>query len=227
MNIKLTIIREIYKIINDYDNILKKGKEDIKLYEEKNNAEILKKFFKKAFTHIYLGEIITKINMKSKGSKEHIFRLEDGTGHLVYLNGSITNKPKKDFDLSKIIKVKIGIETQNAIRKLNIVNLGIKNKNKPYKFISFILNVNKKKEMKSLDLVFDNTNSARKWFYGLYYFFQREKMPYKICSCTKYVLKKIKSKMMNKLKMDMSEINKISFAKCSNRYFKSKFDMKI
>ena len=224
---KLTIIREIYKIINDYDNILKKGKKDIKLYEEKNNSEILKKFFKKAFTHIYLGEIITKINMKSKGSKEHIFRLEDGTGHLVYLNGSITNKPKKDFDLSKIIKVKIGIETQNAIRKLNIVNLGIKNKNKPYKFISFILNVNKKKEMKSLDLVFDNTNSARKWFYGLYYFFQREKMPYKICSCTKYVLKKIKSKMMNKLKMDMSEINKISFAKCSNRYFKSKFDMKI
>ena len=224
---KLSIIREIYKIINDYDNILKKGKKDIKLYEEKNNSEILKKFFKKAFTHIYLGEIITKINMKSKGSKEHIFRLEDGTGHLVYLNGSITNKPKKDFDLSKIIKVKIGIETQNAIRKLNIVNLGIKNKNKPYKFISFILNVNKKKEMKSLDLVFDNTNSARKWFYGLYYFFQREKMPYKICSCTKYVLKKIKSKMMNKLKMDMSEINKISFAKCSNRYFKSKSDMKI
>jgi hypothetical protein len=129
--------------------------------------------------------------------------------------------------IGKIIKVKIGIETQNAIRKLNIVNLGIKNKNKPYKFISFILNVNKKKEMKSLDLVFDNTNSARKWFYGLYYFFQREKMPYKICSCTKYVLKKIKSKMMNKLKMDMSEINKISFAKCSNRYFKSKSDMKI
>ena len=99
---KLSIIKEIYKIINNYDNILKKGKEDIKLYEEKNNLKILKKFFNKAFMHIYLGEIITKINMKSKGSKEHIFRLEDGIGHLVYLNGSMVNKPKKDFDLSKI-----------------------------------------------------------------------------------------------------------------------------
>jgi surface protein len=217
---KLAIIKEIYKIINNYDNILKKGKEDIKLYEEKNNAEILKKFFKKAFTHIYIGELITKINMKSKGSKDHIFRLENATGHLLYLDGSIANKPKKDFDLSKIIKIKVGIETQNAIQKLNIVNLGIKNKNKPYKFISFILSANKKKEMKSLDLVFDNTNSARKWFYGLYYFFQREKMPYKICSCTKYVLKKIKSKMMNKKKIDMSQINEITFAKCLIDYFK-------
>ena len=218
---KLSIIKEIYKIINSYDNNLKKSKEDIRLYEEKKTTEMLKIFFEKAFNHIYNGESITKINMKSKGSKAHIFRLENATGHLLYLNGSIYKAPKKEFDLNRIIKMKIGMETKNVIEKLNIVKLASKNKNKPYRFISFILSVNnKKKETKSLDLVFNKTKSALKWFYGLFYFFKRENMSYKICSCTNYILKRIKSKMMYKLKINMSKMNENSFANCIIRYFK-------
>ena len=61
--------------------------------------------------------------------------------------------------------------------------------------------------------------SAKKWFYGLYYYFVISKRTYKICSCTNYLLFRIKSKMINKMNLDNEKIKDKSFAYYIKKYF--------
>ena len=118
----------------------------------------------------------------------------------------------KQWELKSIIY------TLNVKKKLNILEITSKNKNYPYRFLSFIFDSNK--NGLTLDLVFKRSENAKMWFYGLYRYFEISQRPYKICSCTNYILFKIKCKALKKLNFDLNEIKKkkFSFAKCIRKY---------
>ena len=195
-------------------------KEQIKPKNTKKISNVVKNdFLEEAYTYIYNGEIIDKINFKTMGTKEHYFQIENKTDKLQYFLTRKAKKPKKEFDFDAIIKVKVGIYTLNVKKKLNIIDITKKNKDYPYRFMSFIFDNNKSGP--TLDLVFKKSFRAKKWFYGLYKYFEISQRPYKICSCTNYILFRIKCKVFKKLNLDMNEMKKkkFSLAKCIMKYF--------
>ena len=165
----------------------------------KNIPDNLDNFFGTAYSHICQGENITKINFKKKGSIIYFYQIDVEHGQLNYYVQNKLNKPKGHFDLNKIKKIKIGIKTNNVINKLDSIKLSKKNINQPYKFMSVIIIDDKKKE-KTIDLVFETTKNAKYWFYGMYYYYVYVKIkPEKIYSCTKFILDRVKSKIISKL----------------------------
>ena len=195
-------------------------KEQIKPKNTKKISSGVKNdFLEEAYTYIYNGEIIDKINFKTMGTKDHYFQIENKTDKLQYFLTRKAKKPKKEFDFDAIIKVKVGIYTLNVKKKLNIIDITKKNKDYPYRFMSFIFDNNKSGP--TLDLVFKKSFRAKKWFYGLYKYFEISERPYKICSCTNYILFRIKCKVFKKLNLDMNEMKKkkFSLAKCIMKYF--------
>ena len=195
-------------------------KEQIKPKNTKKISSGVKNdFLEEAYTYIYNGEMIDKINFKTMGTIEHYFQIENKTDKLQYFLTRKAKKPKKEFDFDAIIKVKVGIYTLNVKKKLNIIDITKKNKDYPYRFMSFIFDNNKSGP--TLDLVFKKSFRAKKWFYGLYKYFEISQRPYKICSCTNYILFRIKCKIFKKLNLDMNEMKKkkFSLAKCIMKYF--------
>ena len=195
----------------------------IKLKSKGKTSDRLNDFFERAYQHIYNGEKIIKINYRNHGIKEHYFQIENKTDKLQYFVGKNSDKLKNEFDFDDIIKIKIGLETKNVKTKLNNLKINKEYKNTPYKFISFILENDSKR--KTLDLVFNDEKSAIKWFYGLNYYCHISERPYKICSCTNYLLFKIKTKIINKLHSDINNIKIKSFAYYMKKYF-NKFEPK-
>ena len=229
---KFRLLFEIYRKnkLRKYFDIFRKNKSQ-KIYnlnQQKYNmplksskkteiSDLTNHFFERAYSHIYNGEKITKINFRTNGSTIYYFQVDYKTDKLqfYFINNKI--QPKKEFDFDDILKVKIGFETRNVVKKLNIIRACINNRSLPYRFMSFIFNNDEKQQ--TLDLVFDDGNNAKMWFYGLYYYFQISKRPYKICSCTRYLLNKMKCKIYNKLKWDSTKIKQISFSQCIMEYF--------
>ena len=179
-------------------------------YKEK----ILEDFFQNYYLHIFNGELIGKINFRTEGMKNHYYQIDNDTDHFQCFDKQSSNKSKKEFDFDDdIIKIKIGITTKNLKNKIDIIESCSKNKSLPYMFMSFIIN-DKIKDKKdkldglTLDLMFNDEESAKSWFYGLYYYFVISKRPYKIMSCTYYILFRIKSKLIKKLNLNSSKSKK-------------------
>jgi hypothetical protein len=189
----------------------------------KNISDNLDNFFGTAYSHICQGENITKINFKKKGSIIYFYQIDVKNGQLNYYVQNKLNKPKGQFDLNKIKKIKIGIKTNNVINKLDSIKLSKKNINQPYKFMSVIIIDDKKKE-KTIDLVFETTKNAKYWFYGMYYYYVYVKIkPEKIYSCTKFILDRVKSKIISKL---IDNDQKDKYKKKSFVYLIKKFNNK-
>ena len=195
------------------NNIQKKQLIKKNIPNEKKND-----FLEKAYIYIYNGEMINKINFKTMATKEHYFQIEYKTDKLQYFIDRNAKIPKKEFDFDEILKVKVGIYTLNVKKKINILGIASKNKNYPYRFLSFIFDNNRSGP--TLDLVFKKSENAKMWFYGLYRYFEISKRPYKICSCTNYILYRIKCKAFKKLNLDMNDNKKtkFSFAKIIRKY---------
>ena len=195
------------------NNIQKKQIIQKNIPNEKKND-----FLEKAYIYIYNGEMINKINFKTMATKEHYFQIEYKTDKLQYFIDRNAKIPKKEFDFDEIFKVKVGIYTLNVKKKINILGIASKNKNYPYRFLSFIFDNNRSGP--TLDLVFKKSENAKMWFYGLYRYFEISKRPYKICSCTNYILYRIKCKAFKKLNLDMNDNKKtkFSFAKIIRKY---------
>ena len=205
-----------FKNLTKKDSIKKlKSSKKKKPIQKMDNLE---HFFERRYRYIYDGEKLDKINFRNNRTKMHYFQVEYKTDKFQYYEGNITNKPKKGFDFDDILKIKVGIETQNVITKLNKIKICSANKNMPYLFMSFILS-NDEQE-KSLDLIFNNEESAKNWFYGLYYYLQISKRPYKICSCTNYILFRIKNKILNELNIEIDKKKKRPLARYIIKYFK-------
>ena len=208
------------KFLNNIFRIYKKNKFK-KFFEilrkqnrEKEIEEIIKKFFESQYSHIYEGNNILKINYKSSGTKEYFYKVNNKKDILecFKVNDSTKKKPYKVFNFNKIIKVVVGKKTDNVIKKIK--NLKIKEKSKTFLFLSLIL------KKKTLDLHFTEEEIAKNWFYGLFYYFKISNRNYKICSCTKYILFKIKSKMINQLKDEKIKLKKdVTFLSCIKTYF--------
>ena len=65
---------------------------------------------------------------------------------------------------------------------------------------------------RTIDLFYNNEVSAKKWFYGLFYYFNISERSYKINSCTKYILFRLKCKMINRLGLDITQANDYHFS---------------
>jgi hypothetical protein len=141
--------------------------------QKKIPNEKKKDFLEEAYIYIYNGEMINKINFKTMGTKKHYFQIENKTDKLQYYINRSAKTPKKEFDFDRILKVKVGIYTLNVKKKLNILGITSKNKNYPYRFLSFIFDSNK--NGLTLDLVFKKSENAKMWFYGLYRYFEISK----------------------------------------------------
>ena len=76
---------------------------------------------------------------------------------------------------------------------------------------------------RTIDLYFKDEKSAKSWFYGLYYYFKISERKYKICSCTNYLLFRIKSKMIKNFNKDIKKIDKYTFSSCLKKYIKEKY----
>ena len=229
---KFILLFEIYRKnkLRKYFNIFRKNKPKkiIKVNQEKYNIPLKSSkknevqdttndYFERAYSHIYNGENITKINFRTNNSTIYYFQVDYQNDLLQFYFVNNKTRPKKEFDFDDILKVKIGFETRNVIKKLNIIKACMNNKNQPYRFMSFIFSNDEKQQ--TLDLVFNDGNSAKAWFYGLFYYFQISNRPYKICSCTRYILNKMKCKIYNKLKWDASKVKQLAFSQCIKVYF--------
>ena len=206
------------KEISDEEGKEEEGKEEEGKEEEEGKKEeinkIIKNFFESQYWNIYKGSNILKINYNSSGTKEYFYKVNNKKDILecFKVNDSTKKKPYKVFNFNKIIKVVVGKKTNNAIKKIK--NLKIKEKSKSFLFLSLIL------KKKTLDLHFTEEEIAKNWFYGLFYYFKISNRNYKIFSCTKYILFKIKSKMINQLKDDKIKLKKdVTFLSCIKTYF--------
>ena len=165
----------------------------------------IKRFLNKGYLIIYKGENIMKINFGNPNMKDKFTRIDNESDCLqIYEKSSSSSKLDKNFYLDNILKVVVGIKTMNVKSKLK--KLKIIQAEKPYLFLSLIL------RKRTVDFVFNNGKNAKNWFYGLYYFYsQLTDRPYKICSCTSYILFRIKCKAIKKLN---GKIQKPSFTSC-------------
>ena len=187
------------------------------LYNEGNN--LLKHFFLKYLNQVNEGGLIEKVNFRSKGTKIHFYKLDLVTGHFQIFKDEKSKQEKENYDFNQISKIVIGLKTKNILNKINAVQKLNNKDNYPYLFMSFIIN-NSGKE-KTIDLIFKDDNDAKKWFYGLYSYLSNksDNKLYKICTCTKYILFRIKCKMVEKLKQSTNGINKRSLANIIKTYF--------
>ena len=206
----LTIYRR-NKLRNFFSNYKIKTRKQINNYPDADKK--IKKFFEKRYSFIYKGEIIKKINYGSWGINEHFYKIDyENDLFLSFSKEPNAIKPEKTYNFDKILKIVVGFKTKNINSKLN--NFNILKKEEPYLFMSILL------KSRSIDLYFDRLESAKKWFYGLYYYLKISERKYKISSCTSYILFRIKCKMINQLDDDISGVNNMTISHCFKKYFK-------
>ena len=207
-------IFQLYKK-NKLKRYFKLFKTKSKIKNKNKNKEISKldNFLEKNYNHIYKGENLLKINYNSSGINIHFYQIDYKNDLFEsFSSNSNSTKPQKTYEFDNIIKVVVGIKTKNVKSKLK--NISIDKINKPYLFMSLIL------RGRTIDLLFKKESSAKKWFYGLYQYFDISNRNYKIGSCTRNILFRIKCKMINQLEEDIKMVNKKSFSFCIKKYFK-------
>ena len=217
------ISKSLSSLFNDLFTIYKRNKLRNYLKEfqkktkkNKNNIKYssLKNFLEREYYHIFKGEIVEKINYHSSRIKQHFYKINNNEDIFESFPVNQTTKPSKTFKFDNIIKILVGLETENLKKKVK--TLKKKKMNKPYYFLSLVL------KKRTIDLCFKKEISSKKWFYGFYQYFQISERPFKTSSCTKNILFRIKIKIINTLKKDNISVNKTtSLSSCLIKYFKS------
>jgi hypothetical protein len=172
--------------IRKYLNKFKKNT-DRKIKDQNNKK--LNKFFLNYYTNLYEGDLITKINQNSQGSKNHYYRIDFDTDTIQIFQKKQSNKIDKSYKFSEIQKILYGCKSQNLIKKIK----KIPNNDQPWIYLSFIF-----PNSNSIDLCIGETK-IKKWFYGLNYFLNNTKKKYKIMSNSKFIIDRIKMKLINML----------------------------
>ena len=214
------ILNNLFRIYNHF-KLLKYFKKmkiisKYKKQKKKPDPELNKKlenFFERNYNYIYKGEKIQKINFNSNAVKEHFYQIDYQNDYFQSFGANNSSKKSKNFDFDDILKIVVGLKTNNVIHKIN--SLKIKTKNKPYLFMSLIF------RKRTIDLVFKNEGSAKNWFYGFFHYLSISDRNYKIGSCTKYILFRLKCKMIKKLEDNIANVDYIPFSSCMIKYFKT------
>ena len=198
-----------------------KNKFSLKKHDE---FDILIDFFEKQYLHIYIGKQIKKINFRTNRAKIHYYRIDNETDDFQVLKKNNSNKVYKKYDFINILKISVGIRTKNLQTKINKLKILKNKKNRPYLFISLYINTGR-----TVDLIFENSIAAKKWFYGLHYYLSNyiSKRPYKICSCTNFILLRIKSKLFNLLNLPIKKMDDITLSQSLNQFFGKKEKINI
>jgi hypothetical protein len=213
LNFIINNLLKIYKkfLLTRFLNIYKNKITKISKFSSKKKYNKINDFYQDAFITIYNGSIITKINFNSKGTKEHFYQIDEKNDVLEIFNktGKEGEPPNKIIEFDQILKIKYGVCSENLKSKFK----SLSNKNK-WMYLSFILkNI-------SLDWCFKNEEILKNWFYGLQLFLRdNTQRKYKITSGTKFVLKRIKFKMISEIR-EKSEKKMKSFIKVFIKYNK-------
>ena len=189
-----------------YKHLLRKGfnkyrnafcKENIIQYDNQIND-----FFVANYNKIESGDQLKKINYTSNGIKSHYYKISKTDFQQKEKKADKT--ASKSYNLKKsVIKVMYGFSSQNIKKKIlskEKDNEFIKLINFPWRFISIIT------KERPIDLYCED-NQINNWFYGLKHHFNINNMPYKIMSTNRYILTKIKFKIVQKLKKSFQNDN--------------------
>ena len=159
-------------------------------------------FLDKNYELIIKGMTLMKINYSSKGHKYYFYNIDSDSNTLQIRQKEGDPYPLVSYNLFKdVTKITYGIKSKNLIKKL-------KNKNEcndetrkylrmPWRFISFVL------QKKSIDLYLEN-DQVDTWFYGLKNFTKND-VEYKISSTNKFLLNKVKYRIVIKLKCAVND----------------------
>ena len=159
-------------------------------------------FLDKNYELIIKGMRLMKINYSSKGHKYYFYNIDSDSNTLQIRQKEGDPYPSVSYNLFKdVTKITYGIKSKNLIKKL-------KNKNEcndetrkylrmPWRFISFVL------QKKSIDLYLEN-DQVDTWFYGLQNF-TKNGVEYKISSTNKFLLNKVKYRIVIKLKCAVND----------------------
>ena len=121
-----------------------------------------------------------KNNYNSSGIKKHFYQIDNEEDLFeIFSENQNEKNPSKIYKFDNILKIQYGIKTKNAFNKAKSSN-SLK-KEEPYLFLSLVL------KNRTIDLYFDKEKSAKKWFYGFYYYLKLSERKYKIGSCTNYI----------------------------------------
>ena len=162
-------------------------------------------FLDKNYELIIKGMRLMKINYSSKGHKYYFYNIDSDSNTLQIRQKEGDPFPLVSYNLFKdVMKITYGIKSKNLIKKL-------KNKNEcndetrkylrmPWRFISFVL------QKKSIDLYLEN-DQVDTWFYGLKNFTKKDvnDVEYKISSTNKFLLNKVKYRIVIKLKCAVND----------------------
>ena len=201
-----------------YIKLKKISKKNLK-QKYKNALDI---FLDKSYSKIVQGMELIKINNKTKGYKTNYYNIDDNN-YLIIKSSKKQLKATHNYNLLKdVTKITYGIRTSNLINKrINKNNdPDIKNFFKtPWRFMSFITN------KRSIDLYLED-KELENWFYGLNCLAKDNGVEYKLISTNKFILTKIKLKIimkLKKLKKNISEDEKDNTkSKCIRKFVKIK-----
>ena len=193
------LFNNLFIIYNKY--YIKKYFHKLKIKTDKKRKQFnnlkLNKFFENNYDNLGDGDLITKINQSSQGTKNHYYKIDFDTDTIQIFQKKQNNKIDKSIKFSDIQKILFGIKSQNLIKKIK----KIPNNDQPWIYLSFILfNSN------SIDLCIGE-NKIKKWFYGLNYFLNNTRKNYKIMSNTKFIIDRIKMKLINMLNNSIEDGN--------------------
>ena len=169
----------------------------------------LEKFFNSKYKFIYDGDKVKKLNYNNKDLNENFYQIDNNQDYFQSFKSKNKN-PDKNYKFYNIIQICYGVKTENINNKLK--TLKSKGLFIPYLLMSFVLN------SRTIDLVFNDEESAKSWFYGLYHYLNTTNREYKIGSCTGYILFRIKSKLIKKLGKKYGSINKLHLSSLLNQY---------
>ena len=208
-NFSLEILNSLKKLFENVifiiqKNLLSKTFKKIKENNLNSNKIIIKSnkknsvenLFKEATKNIQKIIELKKINFNNKSLKTHYYNINFESKNFEIRNNKNDNKII-EHKLKKIIKILNGIYSENLKKKLFNDNQSDENVKKILKkhsqILSFIVN------NRSIDLYFNKEDDIANWFYGLYYYYCNNNMSYKILSCTSFILRRIKFKIMRKI----------------------------
>lgn len=203
--------------------------EKTKLLSQKYFNQTIYNYMQKHFDSIKQGMFLYKVNYTSSGKLKRFYKINKFEENFEIKVKKTDKQVSKKYNLiEEIFKITYGVSTQNLINKLvnDPNNFGYK-----WMYLSIItkdrsidLYVGKKNEKEDDESEVkneedkDNGNEdgnqslnsnckIKDWFYGMKFFYTERKLNYKMMSCTKFVLVRIKLKSVQKMEKKMKKLS--------------------
>ena len=162
-----------------------------------NHYQKIDTFLSSNYDAIIQGMNLIKINFSSKGYKASFYKIDTESNTLNSRNSQEQQYPTHSYNLfNDITKVIYGIKSHNLIKKIlskkDLDESAIHLMKFPWRILSFVT------KKRTIDLYCDD-EQLNNWFYGLKQFTNDNNISYKIFSTNKFVLNKVKYKIVLKL----------------------------